>query len=109
MAKTQVDLDTVKAVITNRFQVMAQYYQRVVQPILQKQQQSTEDKQAQELLKSAELLLKRREESLSPSALTRLKQVLARFEQLRLVYNYRQSLQNVWKKSASSQKELVDA
>ncbi len=110
MAKTQVDLDTVKAVITNRFQVMSQYYHRVVKPILQKhKQQCAEDQQARELLKAAELLLKQRDEALSPSALTRLKQVLARYDQLRLVYIYRQKLQDVWKKSASSQKELVES
>jgi stearoyl-CoA desaturase (delta-9 desaturase) len=110
MNKTQVDLDTVKAVITNRFQVMSEYYQRVVQPILQMhKQECAQDKQAHALLTSAELLLKRREELLSPSALNRLKHVLTSYEQLRLVYNYRQSLQNVWKKSVTSQKDLVEA
>jgi stearoyl-CoA desaturase (delta-9 desaturase) len=35
--------------------------------------------------------------------------LLERYEQLRLVYSYRQSLQNIWLKTASSQKELIDA
>ena len=35
--------------------------------------------------------------------------MLASREQLRIVYSYRQSLQNVWLKTATSQKELIEA
>ena len=35
--------------------------------------------------------------------------LLERYEQLRVVYNYRQSLQNIWLKTAASQKELVES
>lgn len=108
--KLQVDLDTVKAVIGNRFQIMAHYYTNVVQPMLQQvkraQVKNGHDKQ---LIQHAGVLLRRQENLLSASANTHLNALLERYEQLRMVYNYRQSLQNVWLKTATSQKELIDS
>ena len=108
-AKAQVDLDTVKAVINNRFQIMAYYYHRVVRPILKSERSSTVDKQDKRLFQRAGSLLRRETILLSPKAKIRLKLLLERYEQLQTVYRYRQSLENVWRKTASSQKELVEA
>lgn len=46
---------------------------------------------------------------LTTKARIRLKTLLEAREQLRVVYAYKQSLQNVWMKTASSQKELIEA
>ncbi len=108
--KLSVDVETVKAVIGNRFQVMSDYYKRVVCPILKNIKQSSIDNtNDKKLFQRAGVLLRRQEDLLSPRANTHLQALLERYEQLRLVYNYRQSLQNVWLKTATSQKELVDA
>ncbi len=108
-AKSHIDLDTVKAVISNRFQVMAFYYKRVVRPILQMEKRSTNDKSEKKLFQSAGRLLRLQESLLSPKAHLRLQALLDCRERLKLVYTYRQSLQNVWLKTASSQKELVES
>jgi len=108
--KLHVDLETVKAVISNRFQVMSDYYKRVVCPILSHvKQTSIENKSDKKLFQRAGVLLRSQDSLLSPRANTRLQSLLERYEQLRIVYNYRQSLQNVWLKTATSQKELVEA
>jgi stearoyl-CoA desaturase (delta-9 desaturase) len=108
--KNVIDLETVKAVISNRFQVMSHYYARVIRPILKREQQSSVVDSADKLLlRRAYSLLKKREESLSSVATSRLALVLKRFEQLRVAYAYRQSLQKVWLKTATTQKELIDA
>lgn len=108
--KLHVDLDTVKAVIGNRFQVMAHYYKRVVRPVLrQEKQTSSEKKHDKRLFSRAGWLLRRETHLLSPHAKTRLQVLLKRYERLHTVYSYRQSLQNIWLKTASSQKELVEA
>ena len=108
--KLQVDLDTVKAVIGNRFQVMSFYYKRVVRPILRHVKQSdVENKGDRKLFQRAGSLLRRQEGLLSPRAKTRLQALLERYEQLRVVYNYRQSLQNIWLKTATSQKDLIES
>lgn len=108
--KRHVDLDTVKAVIGNRFQIMAHYYNNVVQPMLQ-QVKSTHVKNGDDkrLIQRAGVLLRRQEKLLSAGANTHLDALLERYEQLRVVYSYRQSLQNVWLKTATSQKELIEA
>ncbi len=108
--KRHVDIDTVKAVISNRFQVMSQYYKTVVKPILRHEKHSAaENKQEKQLFHRAASLLKKDAMMLSPRAQTRLQALLERYERLRLVYSYRQSLQNVWLKAATSQKELLEA
>lgn len=108
--KKIVDLDTVKAVIGNRFHVMSDYYKRVVLPILRVVKKTdVGSKTDRKLFARAGSLLRRQENLLSPTASSRLQALLARYEQLRVVYHHRQSLQNIWLKTASSQKELVEA
>ncbi|WP_058462114.1 fatty acid desaturase [Legionella adelaidensis] len=107
--KLQIDLDTVKAVIGNRFQVMSDYYKRVVRPILRHEKNNVENKSDKKLFQRAGRLLRRQEGLLSPRATSRLQALLNRYEQLRTVYNYRVSLQNIWTKTASSQKELIES
>ena len=108
--KLQVDLDTVKAVIGNRFQIMVHYYNGVVRPMLRQVKRThVKNKHDKKLIQRAGVLLRRQEGLLSPGANTHLNALLERYEQLRIVYSYRQSLQNVWLKTATSQKELIEA
>lgn len=108
--KLQVDIDTVKAVVANRFQVMSHYYQRVIRPMLRQVKESdVESEGDKKLFQRAGRLLRREEGLLSPRANTRLQALLERYEQLRTVYKFRQSLQNVWLKTATSQKELIES
>ena len=108
--KLQVDIDTVKAVISNRFQVMSNYYKAVIRPILkQEKSHSIETKEDKKLFQRAGRLLRRENQLLSTKAKTRLQTLLEAREQLRVVYSYKQSLQNVWMKTATSQKELIEA
>lgn len=108
-AKSHIDLETVKAVVSNRFQIMSYYYNGVMRPILKSERSSTLNKEDKRLFQRAGKLLRRESVLLSPKAKIRLKLLLERYEQLRVVYHYRQSLENVWRKTASSQKELVEA
>ncbi|STX30017.1 stearoyl-CoA desaturase [Legionella beliardensis] len=108
--KLHVDLDTVKAVISNRFQVMSFYYKFVVRPTLKMEKKLVaDDKAKRKLFQRAGRLLRLQDSLLSPGAKARLHTLLSQREHLRVVYSYRQSLQNIWLKTASSQKELVDA
>lgn len=108
--KLQVDIDTVRAVIANRFQVMTQYYKTVLKPMLKSEQLNARVKiYDKKLFQRAGSLFKRQDKMLSARASERLQAILSRYDELRLAYNYRQSLQNIWLKTASSQKELLDA
>lgn len=106
-AKHHIDFETVKAVIANRFQVMSDYYTRVVRPMVQ----AEKDKHTQpkKVFHRAAALLARYDGVLSKAAKIRLNSLLEQYEQLRVVHQYGKSLQQVWLKTASSQKELVEA
>lgn len=108
--KLQVDLDTVKAVIGNRFQVMSNYYKSVIRPILkQEKHRLIKNQEEKKLLSHAGSLLRRESFMLTAKAKSRLSNLLEACEQLRVAYMYKQSLQNVWLKTASTQKELIEA
>jgi stearoyl-CoA desaturase (delta-9 desaturase) len=108
--KLQVDLDTVRAVISNRFQVMSNYYRSVIRPILkQEKHNSFDNKEDKKLFSRAGSLLRRENCLLTTKAKIRLSKLLEAREQLQVVYAYKQSLQNIWLKTASTQKELIEA
>lgn len=108
--KRQVDLDTVKAVISNRFLIMSNYCNKVIRPILKDEKNnSLTTKADKKLFQNAERLLRREDKLLTSTARVRLQTLLEAREQLQLVYSYKQSLQNVWLRTASSQKELIEA
>ena len=108
--KLSVDKDTVRAVIANRCQIMADYYRDVIRPLL-KHTKRHDVKYAGDkaLMQNARTLLRREEGRLSAKATSRLHALLERYESLKEAYHVRQSLQNVWLKTASSQKELIDS
>ncbi len=108
--KSQIDLDTVKAVVGHRFQVLSHYYQQVVKPMLKELKCNTQvNKEDRRLLARAKALFKREEVLLSTQAKEALNDLLRRFDSLKLVYQYRQNLQNIWLKTATTQKELIEA
>ncbi|MGQ3888415.1 DesA family fatty acid desaturase [Legionella sp. CNM-1927-20] len=108
--KLHVDLDTVRAVISNRFQIMSFYYKRVVLPTLKMEKRLVKDDKAKrKLFQRAGRLLRLQDSLMSPRAKAKLQALLAQRERLQVVYSYRQSLQNIWLKTATSQKELVEA
>lgn len=106
--KRTVDLDTVRAVIANRLQVMSHYYKYVLRPML-KDEKTRKFITNKKLFQRAGALLRREDRLLTVHSRTRLQALLDNSDQLRLVYHFKQSLQNVWLKAASSQKELIEA
>jgi stearoyl-CoA desaturase (Delta-9 desaturase) len=102
--KLQVDMDSVTAVIRNRFQVMACYYKDVILPVLNYEKHQNADKAT---FGHAKRLLKHEDTHLDLKSKTRLRQLLHKNYNLRLVYEYRLELQNVWLHKKSSQTELI--
>lgn len=102
--KSIVDMDTVKAVINSRFVVMSQYYNQVILPAVKA------DKAA--LGRSfgyVRTLLRRNELLMNDSEKSQLSNVLEQRQNLKVIYQHRQTLQNVWLRAATSQKELLEA
>jgi stearoyl-CoA desaturase (delta-9 desaturase) len=107
-AKTQIDADTIKAVITHRLQVLAKYTREVVLPLLRDEKKRA-CTASRSLLKSAATVLTRESSFMEQMQNTRLKAILENFQSLRVVYQFRVKLQDIWSRSTASQKELLEA
>lgn len=107
--KQTIDVNTVRAVIANRFQLMSTYYQTVLKPLLKAEKLNTFSGQEKKLFWGASRLFKKEEMQLTFSAQAKLQALLNYSSALQQAYHFRQSLQTIWKKTSASQKDIVDA
>lgn len=107
-AKTQIDTDTIKAVISYRFQLMARYSREVIMPVLREEKKRA-GKASGMLLRRAKTVLIRDDSIMGPLQKLKLAKVLDNFQSLRVIYQFRVKLQAIWSRSTASQKELMDA
>lgn len=107
-SKNSVDIETLKALISYRLQVMSRYSREVIFPALQEEKKRA-SKAGRALLFRAYTLLGRESSLLKRTHKMRLGKVLDNFHSLRVVYQYRIKLQEIWMKSSVNQKELLDA
>jgi stearoyl-CoA desaturase (Delta-9 desaturase) len=105
-AKPAVDMDTLRAVIKNRFQVMARYTRDVMLPVC-----VTECRQARDAtalwLKRARKLAVRNEALLTERDRRVLAQALESSDDLHIVYSYKERLLRIWQDSGTSQESLL--
>jgi len=106
--KNNIDMETVKAFIANRLEIMADYSREVVLPVLHEERARVSDS-SKKLLAKAKTLLIREESLIKPANKKRLSQVLESNAKLKQVYEYRTQLQDIWTRTTASQKELVEA
>ncbi len=110
-AKEVCDVDTVKAVIHNRFQVMARFAREVLHRVHEEElrKAAAANHQAASLLKSARRLMVREKTLISEAGHRQLQEILAGNTTLHTVYAMKERLQDVWRRSATTQEQLVDA
>lgn len=108
LSKTSIDADTVKALITHRFQLMAHYTRQVILPMLRYERKRA-GKTDGDVLRHANTVLVRDVSIMKPVQKTRLFHILEQFQTLKVVYQLRVKLQDIWSQSAASQKELIEA
>ncbi len=104
--KARVDMDTVKAVVVARFHVMSDYAREVLWPVLR---QSCRDGECRRGLRRTRRLLVRDPATMDARSRGLLEGVLLRFADLRVAYQYREQLQQVWKRSAASHEALLQS
>ena len=107
-AKVSADLDTLKAVIQNRFQVMSRYA-KVVLTRVHAEELRSGNAMRRSALRRVRSLLVREESLLSSDARSRLEQALAESHALTTVYEYKRRLQNIWQERSMSQERLLQA
>lgn len=106
--KVSVDVDTLKAILTNRFQVMAHYSKNVIMPVLCEERRRAGEA-GQAVLQRVRTLLIREPSLVDEQKKQQLQSVLEQHHSLGVVYQFRLKLQNIWARSTATQKELVDA
>ena len=107
--KRRLDLESVKAILANRFQVLASYYKQVTLPVFRAEKQRVAVRERSLFKRAGKLLLLRDQSLLSSSSKQRLKQLLAKREHLQIVYQFRLQLQELWGKTTVNPKELLES
>ena len=106
--KRDLDVETVQTLVSNRFQVMADYAKRVVSRVHAEEIVKIESSR-HGFLKSARPLLIREESLLSGEARLRLERVLAQNDALKTVYRSKRQLQALWHQRHATQEHLLEA
>jgi len=106
--KETVDMDTLRAVIVNRMHVLASYARDVVGPVSRKELCGA-GQSCRRISRQARKLLLAGERRLDALKRDRLSRLLEGHQALRTVYQFRQRLQSVWERTATSQDGLLES
>ncbi len=106
--KVIVDTDTLKAVLANRFQILADYKNQVIIPVFREEKQKVKGYK-RKLFEQLKFALIREESLVDMQSKQRLAGIFETSQTLGQVYQYRQKLQAIWGKTAATQRELVEA
>jgi len=109
--KYQIDIETVRAVIHNRFHLMAHFAREVLHSVHREELRKLDpaDRESWKLFKRAKRLLTREPMLLDEHKRRWLDRVLHDSAALRTVYAMRENLQDIWRRSAVTQEHLRHA
>ncbi len=107
--KRHCDIETARAVLGNRFQVMANFVGEVLRAVCREEMRRTppDDKEQWQLLRRARKLMVRDKSRLDETNRAHLDELLRLSPRLRTVYAMKQRLQAIWSRSAASHEALV--
>ncbi len=108
--KRGFDLETVKAVVNNRFGIMANFVKEVLHDVCaQELRQLGRKSREYSLIKRARRLMTREASLLNEKGRRQLRQALESNANLDKVYTMKQRLQEIWVRSAASHESLLSA
>lgn len=106
--KRVIDVDTIKAVLMHRFQIMSEYSRHVVLPVLRDERKRA-GAASRSVLHKVRKALVRDVSLVNADSQAQLTRALEQHRSLNSVYQLRLQLQHIWAKSAATPTELVDA
>lgn len=106
--KRELDMDTLRALMSNRFQVMARYRREVIAPVFAEERARAGDA-ARSMYRRARALLARDETVITPSARERLQRLVDDNETLAAIYEARLKLQAIWGRASANSDEMLEA
>lgn len=104
-AKPDIDVETVKAIVSNRLQVLSQYSKRVINPVFRLERRQSGGK----LTHGLGRLLVRNKAIIDAGQQAQIDSALQSNEALSTVCQFRDRLQAIWGQTTASQKELITA
>ncbi len=104
--KVSPDLDTVRAIVRNRFHVLTLYSRTVIMPVL-RQERRTANEYWQLFFSRVKYLMTREDIVLDDNDLRTLNDALTRSHALRTVYHFKQQLKSLWAQSGGDQAKRV--
>ena len=109
--KKQCDLETVKAVIANRFQIMSRFAREVLKNVHKEEMKKADrsNKEGWALLKKARRLIGKETILLDDAKQKLLHKILEDNPALDTVYAMKNKLQDIWQRSATTQENLLRA
>jgi stearoyl-CoA desaturase (delta-9 desaturase) len=105
--KTVIDADTIKALMRNRFQVLADYTRQVMAPVF-KDEESKADDSSKKLLEQASKPLLHHVCIFDQQLQESVEQTIKQYSNLAVVYQFGEQLQTLWQQTTCSQKELIN-
>jgi stearoyl-CoA desaturase (delta-9 desaturase) len=102
--KQIVDMDTLKALLVARMLVIRRYSQEVLKPVT-RAELCRSQRHCRRVARRARKLLVR--EQLDELSRQRLEQILAHSQRLKVVYQFREQLRQIWERNAASQEALL--
>jgi stearoyl-CoA desaturase (delta-9 desaturase) len=98
-SKNRVDIETVRAVIRNRYYILKLYGSKVIKPVLKEQRKTVAPANRKGLRHISKLLI-REDIALDNSTRQRLTDVLSHSQALATVYRFKQQLKDIWTSSS---------
>ena len=106
--KAVADLETVRAVIRNRFHIMKLYASNVIRPVIREEKRG-ESTYVRTLLRRARKLMSREDLVLDGRANDTLNEVLKLNNNLKTVYQFKLQLKQLWQQSAINHTKRLEA
>lgn len=103
--KHSIDVETVKALFSNRFAVMSDYAKEVIKPVFNQTRSSSKDG----LCARTKKLLIRETCLVDEQGQKLLEKAFDSHTELKVIYDFKQRLQHMWDSTTASQKELLEA
>ena len=106
--KHQLDMDSAMAILNNRFQIMAQYRKLVIKPLVRLELQRA-DASVRHQFRRAKRLLSREPSLLQDEQQARIEVILEQSQSLRVIYEQRLALQQIWTRTSANGHEMLAA
>ena len=106
--KTSIDLETVRAVVRNRFHIMKLYAKQVIWPTVREERRG-QSSQIQGLLRRARRLMSREDITLDSVGEATIRQARQHSSNLNTVFEFKQRLKLLWQQSATNHARRLDA